>query len=700
MDSVDENEIDDGLSFGTELKDGFKVTEAWIGNGIRWLEDLQMFYRERSTLEKEYSVKLLALTKKYFEKKAKKSISLSVGDTPQVTPGSLESASLVTWTDILTQTENMANEHDRLSSELSLQVADQLRGLQSRYEEFRRKHVTFNEKLDEERDLVYSELKKMKTQYDSSCQIVENSRTKAEKSFDNSKSKATRHFEQNQLDMNNSKNSYLIAINVANRVKDKYYFQDVPSLLDSMQDLNEARVRKLNSIWTEASNLELSCLERCRDHLQASVHAISLNDPFLDSAMFMRHNALADWAPPPDFVYEPSPIWHDDDEMIVDDPAQTFLRNKIAQSQRGILDLRSTVEQKRNEIETLYELREQAIKDPTKGNFDEVFTKLINAQRDAAVADTKRIALEVEVETVELVVGDIIKGTRPHDFKGVSFKIPTTCLFCNDTIWGLSRHGFKCRVCGYTCHAKCQMKVPADCAGAKVKKSKKKSKQTDNSSLNGNGNASDDDASSVMMPRSTNSITSHTSSMLGSVSRFGRRKAKSNASSTMPGGDPYELPGSSSAKTQTAHAKFAYTPNGDGEIPMSAGDEIEVLEPHDGTGWVLVRDGLAEGLVPFSYIELEPDMTRTSSISSSTASMMSGGLFKKKGPAVAPKRGAKKINYVVALYDYEGRTDAELTIHEGDKIVLTGGNTGEGWTEGELNGVIGSFPSNYVKPVD
>jgi len=55
-----------------------------------WLDDIQQFYRERSVIEKEYSAKLAALAKKYYEKKAKKSSSLSVGDTPLMTPGSLE----------------------------------------------------------------------------------------------------------------------------------------------------------------------------------------------------------------------------------------------------------------------------------------------------------------------------------------------------------------------------------------------------------------------------------------------------------------------------------------------------------------------------------------------------------------------------------------------------------------------------------
>lgn len=54
------------------------------------MEDIQQFYRERSVIEKEYSAKLAALAKKYFEKKNRKTSLLSVGDTPTMTPGSLE----------------------------------------------------------------------------------------------------------------------------------------------------------------------------------------------------------------------------------------------------------------------------------------------------------------------------------------------------------------------------------------------------------------------------------------------------------------------------------------------------------------------------------------------------------------------------------------------------------------------------------
>lgn len=104
-------EVDIAPNFGLELKvpappflmraqltvgiqDGFKSVNAWVLGGITWLDDIQQFYRERSVIEKEYSAKLNGLAKKYYEKKAKKSSSLSVGDTPVMTPGSLERFSI------------------------------------------------------------------------------------------------------------------------------------------------------------------------------------------------------------------------------------------------------------------------------------------------------------------------------------------------------------------------------------------------------------------------------------------------------------------------------------------------------------------------------------------------------------------------------------------------------------------------------
>ena len=80
-----------------------------------------------------------ALSKKYLEKKAKKSASLSVGDTPQITPGSLESASLTTWTTILDDTENLGKERGMLADSFNAQIADPLKNLGIRCDDLRKK---------------------------------------------------------------------------------------------------------------------------------------------------------------------------------------------------------------------------------------------------------------------------------------------------------------------------------------------------------------------------------------------------------------------------------------------------------------------------------------------------------------------------------------------------------------------------------
>lgn len=72
---------------------------------------------------------------------------------------------------------------------------------------------------------------------------------------------------------------------------------------------------------------------------------------------------------------------------------------------------------------------------------------------------------------------------------------------------------------------------------------------------------------------------------------------------------------------------------------------------------------------------------------------------KKKGPAVAPKRGAKKLKYAVALYDYEARSEAEWSITEGERFVLVNRDSGDGWADVEKGGHVKSVPANYIEEV-
>lgn len=58
-----------------------------------------------------------------------------------------------------------------------------------------------------------------------------------------------------------------------------------------------------------------------------------------------------------------------------------------------------------------------------------------------------------------------------------------------------------------------------------------------------------------------------------------------------------------------------------------------------------------------------------------------------------------KLGNAEALYDYNGQSPSDLTIHRGDIIQLTE-LVNDDWWKGTLNGQTGIFPRNYVKKLE
>ncbi|KAL9017186.1 MAG: hypothetical protein Q9185_005476 [Variospora sp. 1 TL-2023] len=734
-------EVDAAPTIGEELKDGFRPVNSWVSNGIAWLDDIQQFYRERSAIEKEYSQKLYGLAKRQFEKKARRASSLSVGDTPTLTPGSLECASMTAWTAQLSTLESRAAEHDRYAGELILQVADPLKTLALRYEELRKSHADYAAKLERERESSYSDLKKTKGRYDGACQEVENRRKKTESSFDHSKPKAQNAYQQQVTDMHNVKNTYLISINVTNKHKERYYHEYVPDLLDSLQDLSETRVQKINSLWSHVVQLETSMLGRSTDHVQRLGAEITRNNPCLDSRMFLQHN-VAHWQEPPDIAFEPSPVWLDDSAMATDDAAKTYLRNLLGKSRGQMHEYKQDADKKRRELDNMKRMR-QAVREG-RDNRDEVevMRTVFYLQDELHQTERKRLTLEVETSTIKSVVGDLSIAAQNHNFRPQTFKIPTNCNLCGERIWGLSAKGFDCRDCGYTCHSKCELKVPPDCPGEQSKDERKKLKadrqQAANATFpNSNGAPVDGPHESPALSRSNtlNSLSSgYAASANRSMSAIGmhtpdeehghERSTSLSASSKLPtarrnrvvapppaqfvGGAPS---GGGSATSHPLEPRgrmlYAYQATSDGELSVDEGQGITIAEPDDGSGWMSVRLGPSKsGLVPASYVETVPTVPtqpeRPASSYSNSSTSLAGSMTvpgKKKGPVVAPKRGAKKLKYVEALYDYDSRSDAEWSMNEGERFVLINMNAGDGWADVEKGGQTKSVPANYIQEV-
>jgi hypothetical protein len=623
-----------------------------------------------------------------------------------------------------------------------------------RYEDIRKREAEYAAKLEKERDTTYSDLKKTKAKYDAACAEVEARRKKADSAFDYNKAKAQAAYQQQILEMHNAKNTYLIAIRATNKQKQMYYHEYVPALLDRLQDVNEARVVKLNGLWLQATNYELGMLKRSTESVNYLSQEIPRNVPQLDSMMFVRHNATP-WQEPLDMQFQPSPVWHDDDAMITDETAKIFLRNLLTKSKTQMKELRQEEAIKKRDVEKLRQSREQIRQGQGKGDEVVVWSQLLSMEEQLHDIERARLTAEVETATIITTIGDLTIGAKNHNFKSESFKIPTNCDLCGERIWGLSAKGFDCMDCGYTCHSKCEMKAPADCPGEQDKQGKKRLKAERQAAAHEKRGSVAPDSSlsptvselqAISRSNTMNSLSSgYAASATRSISKTTGGAEHDGAPqpdrASKPGGilkgkrvvkapPPVAYVGNTNGSSTALDVPssqlrgtmlYAYTAQNNEEITVGEGDEFVLVEPDgeflipylnianpkaDGSGWIKVRSGAREGLVPASYAELSsshspaPSATSTRPLSvQSTGSSATGSMNKKQGPAVAPRRGAKKLKYVEALYEYSAQSDAEFSMSEGDRFVLVKEDQGDGWAEVERGGVVRSVPASYVQVV-
>jgi hypothetical protein len=316
--------------------------------------------------------------------------------------------------------------------------------------------------------------------------------------------------------------------------------------------------------------------------------------------MFSRHNA-GNSNVPVDMVFEPSPVWHDDDAIAVDESAKNFLRNVLLKSKSQLIELRVDVDGKRREVQDSRRVR-QAIKEGTDQRDEiEVVKSSFAVQESLHESERQKITAEVEISTITAAVGDVSIGARNHNFKSETFKIPTNCDHCGDRIWGLSAKGFSCRDCGFTCHSKCEMKIPADCPGELSKDEKKRIKlerqgsaHTSSGTLNGSstdvsGNGNGLSRSDTMNTLSSGFSATAQRSVSGTSLAQGNED-HSRSISSAPRKHRVIAPPPTHAHDDGSHDAlkpgekrgkmiYSFQKNGEGEVSAEEGRDILILEP-------------------------------------------------------------------------------------------------------------------------
>jgi len=395
-----------------------------------------------------------------------------------------------------------------------------------------------------------------------------------------------------------------------------------------------------------AQALQASHYDALKNQVSAVDATISLVDPKKDQELFIEHN-LRPFDSPTDWTFEPCSSYYDTAELSVEDGAKIFLQNKLGRSRGKLLDLKPLLESKRKEAEQALSFVNAGSGNPSSGSVDAI-DGLLDAQHQVTLYEVSHSILETEIRIIETALGGDEGSQRPHSFKGSSFTIPTECGYCATSIWGLSKQGKTCKACGLSVHSKCELKVAADCSGARGVRQK----------------VADSESSS-------------TTALSRSSSRASTTVAPTASFFTQP-----SLLTTPETEFPVVRVIYDFTPTSPFELAVHKGASVRVIEEDDGSGWVKVVDEDGDrGLVPASYIEAA-DAT----------------------PATSPGIGHIGCGqFVRGLYDYHSQGPDELNVSESARIELTSGpsggqNYGDGWWEGiDTLGRKGIFPSNYVE---
>ncbi|KAJ3489206.1 hypothetical protein NLI96_g2264 [Meripilus lineatus] len=650
--------MDSGQTYGKNLPDQVDRLSSLSDAQLELTADVRDLFRERAALEREYATKLQLLAKKSADKMNKKIPATVVGSEPTKAwnDDSIKRSTLDnSISQLISSLVDSAQDHVNLSDSLNTQVVEALKSTEKRHDEAKKRQMQHFQKLLAERDKTYAD----RLKYDEDCLEVESSRVKQERSADDRHAdRAAKQYEQQQTDMQNSKNSYIIATAIANSAKAKFFNDDLPDVEDQFQDLQTQLLTSLSKIIVTSQQLQGNHLVSLKTRVAATEKAFEDIDPIKDQDLFIDHN-IRPFTAPADWVFEPCSTHYDTSDMSVEPAPKVYLQNRLTRCKQKLQELRPIVETRQKEVEKLARLVATYSRDPSLGKVDEISDSFLEAHHQLTFYTISQCVLKTEIETISEALAGDEGGKSPHTFKSTSFSIPTQCAYCKTTIWGLSKQGKTCKSCGISVHNKCELKVPADCGD----------------------------------PSPTPSSSSNVRSAPAMDRKNSRRTSTSSTgTATTPTASSFTRPDLKSQEEEYPSARviFEFTPTSPFELAISEGWTVKVVEPDDGSGWVKVADESGgKGLVPASYIEIEKKSPKAK-------------------PRPPPPRGAARKSsskFVRALYEYSPQGTDEIEIREGEMIELTTGPTGgqnyaDGWWEGiNEKGKKGIFPSNYVEVV-
>ncbi|XP_040153885.1 formin-binding protein 1-like isoform X9 [Anopheles arabiensis] len=579
-------EMDNSTTWGKELWDQFDNIATHTQKGIDFIERFGGFIRDRSAIEVEYALKLRRLVKNYQPKKSKE-------DEEN------EFSSLIAFKNVLKEVADLAGQREVVAENLQNQVLQGILLLAKNLREERKKALNQGATLTQSLHTQIGTLDRAKRSYEKAFREAEKaieSYHKADADFHLSRADV----EKQRVNMNirnsqseDAKSEYANQLQITNKQQQQHYQIALPEVFNRLQELDEKRTRGMKEFIKRSADVEYEVSPIIAHCLEGIVKAAdSINEK--DDSMIVIEKYQSGFQPPGDIPFE---------DLSKPDP-DAANNSQTHNSSTGLNHMtgKGTTKDKLKKRVGIFGIFTGNKNNLSTDGLKEDFSDLPPTQRRKKLT-AKVQELQQKVAQEQAASDGLMKMKGVYEANSMLGDPRTVEEQLNESVNRLDRLRHELlRYQKLLEQANNQSFIQHSPQSNRVIQNGQRSSRHSNGSSNhensheDNGEDHPDDAGSLSSSASPESGlgTSHTS-LPGS--------GQGSTNEQPMNEEFYEA----DTPLGTCRALYPFDATSEGSIPMSEGEELQVIEVDQGDGWTRVRrfssKGWEEGFVPTSYIE-------------------------------------------------------------------------------------------------
>lgn len=483
----------------------------------------------------------------------------------------------------------------------------------------------------------------------------------------------------------NTHNAYVLQLNCVNNMNGVFYSTTLPEMLNELQDIQEDVSESLRVAFSDCSKIEKENIVDSVNRLESIQSMFQLMNSKADISTFVQANNPGAYTSPEKSFLKPEDnhlLNVTDNRLYLVDATEPVLKRKYIALQKKLRNYDTSIKKDHEAVKSMKKLRESYSQNPSYGNAAELEEDLLRQKNDLrikewlcsvakeqtrlftsdvlnrlqvteedlqdedeAISDDESVTGPVDKrQSVISTKGKKIRKAGQHQFEDHTFKKPKFCYYCKGLIKGLIKQGARCKVCKMSVHHKCRDNVPY-CPG---------DRSTKGQSLRISRNQEDDSDDPVYSDVDDAPTPPPHKRALGPTASLPVYRVEPDFYDSVEGMIP-------SSGSKCCVALYDFDGENDGDLKLSAGDKIQVINSADENWWEGRKKGQT-GFFPASYVQV---------VSSNDVILR-------------------------CLFDFAGQEGDELTI-QANQIIVQVRDEGNGWIIGRTGSVEGAFPASYVE---